>query len=146
MEPLLPSVSLFGGLNDPALKLLGREAHRVTVKAGLPILKEGETGNQLFLIESGSVRVCKRFGQPDETELDRLGHGEFFGEMCILETLPRSATVHALGDVVLFRVSSMAFYHLHLEMPDQFCLLVLNIARDLSRRLRRLDEIFAARH
>ena len=146
MQPLLPTVSLLGGLSEPALELLAREGQRVAEKAGTQILKEGESGNHLFLIESGSVRVCKKCGQPGETELDRLGQGEFFGEMCILETLPRSATVQAASDVVLFRISSMAFYHLHQELPDQFSLLVLNVARDLSRRLRRLDEIFAARH
>ena len=146
METAFPSVSLVGGLNEPALKLLGQEAQRFTVKAGTPILNEGEPGNHLFLVESGSVRVCKRCGQPNEIELDRLGPGEFFGEMCILETLPRSATVLAASDVVLLRVSSMGFCHLHEKLPDQFSLLVLNLARDLSRRLRRLDEIFAARH
>ena len=146
MQPLLPTVSLLGGLSEPALQLLAREGQRVIENAGTVILKEGEPGHHLFLIESGSVRVCKKFGEPGETELDRLGHGEFFGEMCILETLPRSATVQAATEVVLFRISSMVFYHLHQELPDQFSLLVLNVARDLSRRLRRLDEIFAARH
>lgn len=146
METILPSVSIFGGLSEAAVNLLAREAHRIVARPTTSIIKEGEPGNHLFLIESGSVRVCKRCGLPDETELDRLGSTEFFGEMCILETLPRSATVQAITDVVLFRISSIAFYHLHQEMPDQFSILVLNIARDLSRRLRRLDEIFAARH
>ncbi|MBI4662167.1 MAG: cyclic nucleotide-binding domain-containing protein [Verrucomicrobia bacterium] len=140
------SVSLFGGLNEDAVKLLEEEAQRVLAGAGDTILQEGEPGNDLFLIESGSVRICKKCGQPGETELDRLGPGEFFGEMCILETLPRSATVQATSDVVLLRISSMTFYHLHQRLPDQFSLLLLNVARDLSRRLRRLDEIFAARH
>jgi CRP-like cAMP-binding protein len=146
MQQLLGTVSLPGGLNEPALKLLTREAQRVTADAGTEILKEGEPGHHLFLIESGSVRICKKCGQSGETELCRLGAGEFFGEMCILETLPRSATVQAESDVVLHRISSIAFYHLHQKLPDQFCLLVLNIARDLSRRLRRLDDIFAGRH
>jgi len=146
MQQLLATVALLGGLNEPALKLLTREARRVTASAGAEILKEGDPGHHLFLIESGSVRICKKYGQPGETELCRLGPGDFFGEMCILETLPRSATVQAESDVVLYRISSIAFYHLHQQLPEQFCLLVLNIARDLSRRLRRLDEIFAARH
>lgn len=146
MQQLLATVSLLGGLDEPALKLLTREAQRVAEKAGALILKEGDPGHHLFLIESGSVRVCKKCGQPDEIELNRLGPGEFFGEMCILETLPRSATVQAVSDVVLYRISSMAFYHLHQQLPEQFCILALNIARDLSRRLRRLDEKFAARH
>mgnify|MGYP001592975969 CR=1 len=133
-------------MNEASLSLLAHEAQRVVIQAGAPIVREGETGNQLFLIVSGSVRVCKRWGEADETELIKLGPNDFFGEMCILETLPRSATVQAVAKTVLFRISSITFYHLYQKIPDQYTMLVLNIARDLSRRLRRLDEIFAARH
>lgn len=146
MDKSLPPVSILGGLNEASLSLLAHEAQRVVIHAGAPIVREGETGNQLFLIESGSVRVCKRWGEADETELIKLGPNDFFGEMCILETLPRSATVQAVTKTVLFRISSITFYHLYQKIPDQYTMLVLNIARDLSRRLRRLDEIFAARH
>jgi CRP-like cAMP-binding protein len=66
--------------------------------------------------------------------------------MCILETLPRSATVQAMVDSTLLSLSSVTFYHLYHEMPAQHSILVVNIARDLSRRLRHLDEAFAARH
>jgi CRP-like cAMP-binding protein len=64
--------------------------------------------------------------------------------MCILETLPRAATVRAFEATSLDALSSMAFYELYRAMPEQYSILVLNIARDLSRRLRRLDEIYAA--
>ena len=146
METALPPVAILGGLTEPALSLLSKEAHRLVVGPGAIVVREGEPGNQLFLIESGSVRVCKRWGQPDETEFAQLGPKDFFGEMCILETLPRSATVQAITETVLFRLSAMTFYHLYKALPDQYGFLVLNIARDLSRRLRRLDEAFAARH
>ena len=75
-----------------------------------------------------------------------MGVGDFFGEMCILETLPRAATVLAVTDATLYSLTSMAFYHLYEVMPGQYSILVLNIARDLSRRLRHLDDVFAARH
>ena len=146
MQTVLPAVSILDGLSEAAITLLAKEAQRVVAEPGLRVISEGEPGEHLFLIESGSVRVCKRCGQPGETELDRLGPGEFFGEMCILETLPRSASVQAVNEAVVFRISSSAFYRLYQELPDQFAVLVLNIARDLSRRLRRIDDIFAARH
>ncbi|MBI3875106.1 MAG: cyclic nucleotide-binding protein, partial [Verrucomicrobia bacterium] len=65
---------------------------------------------------------------------------------CILETLPRVATVQAVTETHLLWMSSLAFLHLYERLPAQYGLLVLNIARDLSRRLRRLDERFAAKH
>ena len=92
------------------------------------------------------MRVCKYVGQPNEVELGRFGPGDFFGEMCILETLPRSATVHAISDTTLYSLNSLTFYHLYEALPRQHSILILNIARDLSRRLRHLDELFAARH
>ena len=74
-----------------------------------------------------------------------LGPGEFFGEMCILETLPRAATGKSAGPATVVSVASTAFYHLFEKMPKQHSILLLNLARDLSRRLRHLDEVFAAR-
>ena len=89
---------------------------------------------------------CLYNGKTDEVELAKLGERDFFGEMCILETLPRSATVQAVVDTTLYSLTAMTFYHLYQAMPGQYSILLLNIARDLSRRLRHLDEVFAARH
>ncbi|MBI4324882.1 MAG: cyclic nucleotide-binding domain-containing protein [Chloroflexi bacterium] len=146
MHSLMQGVPIFAGLDSQGLDLLLQRVEEMTVAAGDLVLREGELGNRFFLIGSGSVRVCKQSGQPEEVELARLGPRDFFGEMCILETLPRSATVQALAPSTLFSLPSTAFYHLYKARPEQYCILLLNIARDLSRRLRRLDEAFAARH
>ncbi len=100
----------------------------------------------MFLIEAGEVRVIKNFALPNEVEFDRFGPGEFFGEMCILEPMPRAATAQAVTNARLIGISSFGFHHLYQRMPAQYSILILNIARDLSRRLRKLDEAFAARH
>jgi CRP/FNR family cyclic AMP-dependent transcriptional regulator len=146
VRALLQNVPIFAGLEENALNLLLDRALETDAPAGTLMVCEGELGNRFYLIASGSVRVCKNFGQSHQVDLATLGPGEFFGEMCILETLPRSATVQAITDTVTVSLSSMAFYRLYTKMPDQYSILVLNIARDVSRRLRHLDEIFAARH
>ena len=143
---MINSVSIFAGLDDSALDILLSKAEESFVPSGHVIVREGEEGNRFFLIESGMVRVCKHYEQPEEVEFAVLSDGDFFGEMCILETLPRAATVQALTDATLYSVSSMAFLQLYDTLPKQYGVLLLNIARDLSRRIRRLDEIFAARH
>jgi CRP-like cAMP-binding protein len=142
----LKNITIFAGLADPALARLTERARQTTVQAGEVILREGEPGNHLYVIASGSVRVCKRSDRAPEVELARLKAGDFFGEMCILETLPRVATVLAVSEATLFALPSVAFYELFKAMPDQYSILILNIARDVSRRLRRLDEVFAALH
>ena len=92
------------------------------------------------------MRIIKNFETPDAVTLAVLGAGQFFGEMCILETLPRAATGQAAGETTVVQVAAMAFDQLYKKMPGQHSILMLNIARDLSRRLRHLDEVFAARH
>lgn len=146
VEATLRNITIFAGLDDSALSLLMARARSTTAPAEGVIVREGEPGNQLYLIVSGSVRICKRFGQPDQLELARLNRGDFFGEMCILETLPRAATVQAASETTLYALPSLAFYDLFRANAEQYSILILNIARDVSRRLRRLDEIFAALH
>lgn len=146
MRESFQGVPIFAGLSEEALELLVARAKETTVASGACVVREGERGNRFFIIASGEVRVCKGAGAPAEVELARLGRGEFFGEMCILETLPRSASVLAVADSRLFSLSSLDFLHLYNTLPGQYGILVLNLARDLSRRLRRLDEVFAARH
>ena len=144
MHPLLQTIPIFAGLSEEALGQLLPRARQLNLPQDAVLVQEGESSNRLFVIGRGTVRVCKSFGQPAQIELARLGDGDFFGEMCILETLPRSATVQALTPVLLFSLASTDFFHLYRVMPEQYSILILNIARDLSRRLRRLDEVFAA--
>jgi CRP/FNR family transcriptional regulator, cyclic AMP receptor protein len=140
------AIPIFAGISNEGLEILLERVKSMTVQTGEIIVKEGEPGNRLFLIEEGVVAVKKYFGTPEETELARLSRTDFFGEMCILETLPRSATVLAMETCLLHSLSSMDFYHLFRMKPAQYSILILNIARDLSRRLRHVDELFAARH
>lgn len=144
MRSMLQNVPILAGLDEPALNLLWERVMESKAPAGSVIIREGDLGNRFFLVGEGSVRVCKHFGRPNEIELSRLGLGDFFGEMCILETLPRSATVQAVADTQLYSFTALAFYHLYEAMPAQHSILVVNIARDLSRRLRHLDDAFAS--
>src|SRR6266436_1747550 len=98
MRAMLQIVRILAGLNEAALSLLWERAVESKTPAGGVIVREGETGNRFFLVAEGTVRVCRGFGGPNEVELAKLEARDFFGEMCILETLPRSATVQAIVD------------------------------------------------
>jgi CRP/FNR family transcriptional regulator, cyclic AMP receptor protein len=143
---LLEDVPIFAGLQEDALELLLDHAVQREYATDEVVVREGDASNLLFLIGSGHVRVIKYFGQPGQIELTTLRAKDFFGEMCIIDTLPRMATVLAGEPSILFSISSMAFHRLYQKMPAQHSILILNIARDLARRLRRLDEVFAASH
>jgi len=142
--PLLCKVPIFAGLDDHALEILLEHAGRMVTQEGGVIAQEGEVNHCMYLIESGEVCIIKNFKTPNPVQLAVLGAGDFFGEMCILETLPRCATGKAVGEATVISIASSAFYHLYQKAPKQYGILVLNMARDLSRRLRHLDEVFAA--
>jgi CRP-like cAMP-binding protein len=146
VKHLLCNVPIFAGLDDKALKIFLEHAERIPIPAGVVVAREGESNHSMYLIESGEVSIIKNFDTPEPVVLTVLGPGQFFGEMCILETLPRSATAKAVSQSTVVSVASSAFYHLYQKMPAQHSILLLNMARDLSRRLRHLDEVFAARH
>jgi CRP/FNR family cyclic AMP-dependent transcriptional regulator len=146
MKHLLCNVPIFAGLEDKALEIFLAHAQRTEVAEGALITREGEANRHMYLIEAGEVQIIKNFATPTPVTLAVLGPGEFFGEMCILETLPRCATSRAATATTVVSVASVAFYHLYEKMPKQHGILILNIARDLSRRLRHLDEVFAAKH
>lgn len=138
MEKFLEGVPIFAGIDDGALELLLATARRVEAEAGELIVREGDSSNEMFVIGEGEVRVWKHHGTPEQVELAVLGQKDFFGEMCMLETLPRAATVEALTACTLVGVKSSAFYRLYQARPEQHAILILNLARDLSRRIRAL--------
>ena len=146
MINLLQRVPIFAGLEDNALSLLLEHTEKREFEENAVIACEGEACNKLFIIGSGSVRLFKNYGKANQVALATLVSKDFFGESCILDTLPRMATVQAAASTTVFTISSISFHHLYQKMPAQHSILLLNIARDLSRRIRALDEVFAARH
>jgi CRP/FNR family cyclic AMP-dependent transcriptional regulator len=142
VEKFLEGVPIFAGLDEGALELLLAGARRIEAEQGELIVREGESSNEMFVIGEGEVRVWKHYGTPEQAELAIMGKKDFFGEMCMLETLPRAATVEALTACTLVGVKSSAFYRLYQARPDQHAILILNLARDLSRRIRALHRRF----
>src|SRR5690349_2601419 len=95
MHELLQGVPIFAGLSDEAVDFLLQKARIQEHGVGEIIFRESEPGNRLCLLATGTVDVIKGLGGETPTVLATLKRGDFFGEMCILETLPRSASVVA---------------------------------------------------
>jgi CRP/FNR family transcriptional regulator, cyclic AMP receptor protein len=143
-QDFLETIPIFAGLNRVALAEIARSAEEAAFRTGEIIVREGEAGNRLFIIRSGQVEVIKHLAQAHETVLAVLGPGNFLGEMSIIECVTRSASVRALEDTALLALKGIDLYRLFQRHPDQYAIVILNIARDLSRRLRAVDEKFAA--
>lgn len=149
MSPLhltaLAETPLLAGLNQEALDLLGVEGIVHDFGSGQSIVHEGDPGHSFFILVEGDVEVVKHQGGPHPVVLARLHRGTFFGEMCVVDPVPRAATVRAISKVTAIEIQAATLHHLFQKMPDQYAIMLLNLARDVARRLRALDEAFAAR-
>ena len=101
---------------------------------GEVVVEEGERSRDMFVIQSGVVRISKRV-KTREVELARLSQGDFFGEMSLLESLPRDATAKAVGETRLLVVSAGALL-VRMRRDPTFAFEMLH---RLSGRLRTLN-------
>jgi CRP-like cAMP-binding protein len=115
--------------DDPRARLL------VAFAAGQEIFREGRKGGEMFIIEDGEVEILKQFGATDK-QISRLGPGDFFGEMSLLEDVPRMATARALTDCKLLPIDASTFDQLLRENPE----ISIRMLRSLSHRLRHYEE------
>jgi len=106
----------------------------VSFRAGDPIISEGDTGDTAFFIVSGSVEVV--LGQGDKARsVGTLGEGEVFGEMCLIEPGPRSATVIALTDTECLATTYEEFIEAIEDHPER----AVGFMKTLVRRLRQMN-------
>jgi tRNA(Arg) A34 adenosine deaminase TadA len=110
---------------------------------GTVIIGEGESGTRMFFLSAGHVVVVKAHGSAQPVTLARLSPGEFFGEMSLVESVTRSASVVATDAVTACTLKGADFHRLYQHRPEQYGIVMLNLARDLARRLRALDERFS---
>lgn len=101
---LLRRVGVLRLLPVPAVEGLARRVRRVPVPADADVFREGDPGDDFYVVESGSVAVVA-----DGREVRRLGPGEAFGEIALLRSVPRTATVRALEDSELAALSGPDF-------------------------------------
>ena len=140
----LQQMAIFGGVGDETIEFLLARARTVRAAAGSTFMREGDAATGLFVLLEGRVAIRRRWNAR-EMLLRELGPGDCFGEMALLDLGPRSATVHALQDSSALELGTELLHQFFERDPRQFALMQMNIARELSRRLRSaFDLLFAA--
>lgn len=141
---MLREVGLFGGLDDETLSVLCRELPVDRIAVGTRVVSEGDPAREMFVVLDGELEVLKRTRTGSEIRVAMLGPGGWFGEMSILDVQPRSASVRALAPSRVMRLSAENVDRLLYRRDlKAYALFVMNIARELSRRLRVADGILA---
>jgi CRP/FNR family transcriptional regulator, cyclic AMP receptor protein len=140
----LREIGLFGALSDHVLDHLARTLKTSRVMPGETIFREGDgLAREMYVVVDGEIEVSKRSRRGKDTRIAILGPSDSFGEMSIVDMQPRSATVRALAPSRLIRMTSEDLDGLYRFDLKSYALIVLNIARELSRRLRVTDGIVA---
>ena len=127
----LSEVAIFRALSRKELETLGKAADTVSVPAGTALVKEGETGQEFFVLLSGEVSVTV-----DGREVAVLKEGQWFGELAIIDPAPRDATVTTLTPSELLVIDARRF----LPLLEQVPVLAHKILVGLARRLREADQ------
>lgn len=140
---LFQQVPLFEGIHEDALKALALAAEEEVYPRGQVIFREGEIGDRFCLIGDGSVEVVKGLGTGHEVVLATLGPREAFGEMSLIEGLPRAASIRAARTTVVYTLTHLAIGRFSRFWPEHHSTIIFNIAAGLSRRLRQIDRAVA---
>src|SRR5581483_4299179 len=130
---LLREVPIFADLLPEDLEQIAKIAREQWHPNGTVLFHEGEEANLMFIIVDGQVRVL-RTADGKEQVLAQRGPGDFVGEMAIIESAPRSATLVTQGDVRLLAIEGETFKGILRERPE----VSLAVLKSLSRRLREM--------
>jgi signal transduction histidine kinase len=132
----LRQVPLLADLSEEDLERLYEMAETVSVPAGQLVLREGDTGDSLYIVLEGELEVTKRRGG-QEVVLSSYEPGQFFGEMALLERAPRSASVRTLRESRMLAIDQAAFQTLLSRSPSA----PFNILRTVTSRLRSTESM-----
>lgn len=132
----LRNVSLFATLNEKDMEVISKIIFINTYAKGEVVFQEGEKGDSLYIILKGQVKVCLYDEDGREYILAAIGKDGFFGELALIDELPRSANAITLEDSELLIIRRHDFTRLLMENP----MITIAILKVLSRRLRETDE------
>ena len=135
----LQKYSLFGGLEPEQITAILPLMVLETFGPDEYIITEGKPNDKIYFLIEGTVAVTK-----NNIHLSKFGEGEEFGEIEVLDVMASAASIKTISNVKLMSISNKALRDIYKLDIKIFSLIIMNLARDLSRRLRRMDEKLAA--
>jgi CRP/FNR family cyclic AMP-dependent transcriptional regulator len=127
----LSRVELFRGVDRSALEKIAERCGEIEFPAGYHVVRQGQIGNGLYLLIAGTARVSR-----GDDDLAHLGPGEFFGELAVIDQMPRAASVIAEERVTCLALASWDLVAILEQEPA----IALNLLRELAARIRELAQ------
>ena len=141
---ILQSYALFGGVSDNELPIIESLLETEHYDNGDYLCRQSESGDRLFLIMSGSVEILSEAPDGEPARLAIRSRGDSIGEMTLIDIQPRSASIRALEPVTVKSLSHMKLQQLYDTHQQLFILIIMNIAREISRRLRSMNALVSS--
>lgn len=126
----LAAIPMFSACSKQELRLIGQRADECDIPAGEVVIREGKTGREFFIVVEGTAKVTK-----GRKTIAQLGPGDSFGELALLERVPRTATVTTTSPMVAMVLDRPQFAGLLNEVPS----LAYRLLQGMARRLRDAD-------
>ncbi len=143
----LERVGLFQGFERAEIERIVARGCLIEFPGGAILFREGDPGEGLYLVVDGSVRIIKTVVNVGEEAMAVAEAGDFFGEMALIDDMPRSATAEAREASRLFLLKKADFLDITYSDPALGCKVLWALCRSFSRRLRetteRINALFA---
>jgi CRP/FNR family cyclic AMP-dependent transcriptional regulator len=138
---VLKNKSVFFGLGDEQLRKIAAIAYQAAYEKGTVLFREGDRGNALFIVEAGAVDLYQKREEEGGVKLATLPVGAVMGEVTLVHIEPRSATaIAAVGETEVVILKNIDLAALFMEDRELLVVILLNITRILSKRLRVADQ------
>jgi CRP/FNR family cyclic AMP-dependent transcriptional regulator len=139
----IKTVRLFREFNDPELLALTGRLRERKLRKGQVLFREGDEGEEMFLVREGAILVSKGVTGKVEQVLARFGPGDFFGEMSLFDRSPRSATIQAETDTLLLALDRENLNGLMQVNPRAAAAFFYGLVQVFIERLRTSGELVA---
>src|SRR5882757_3767900 len=126
----LRAVPLFSLCSKAELRLISAHSMLTLIPAGKVLVREQQHGDEFFVVALGEAEVTR-----NGVFVNKLGPESYFGELALLDPAPRDATVTAITDMEIYRLTSSEFSTVLIEVPS----VTRKVLRGMAKRLRQFD-------
>lgn len=144
VDTKLRRAAIFDGLDTAAANALVRRCKKVKFSSGCTVCREGEPGDELYVVISGHVKITRCSAGGDEAVTAILGESDTFGELAVFDPGPRGANATALTDVRAVSLNRAALREWIGEHPNAVETLLTLLARRQRRSSEQLCDLLSA--
>lgn len=136
---ILQDISLFGALDKKSLNTIIDQADQIHLQVGDILFREDAPSTAIYIILRGKVKIVNNYDS-EPLEIIELSRGASLGEASLLGIQPHSATAVITEEATIMVLTRKLLNELHKENLELFSLLILNMARELARRIKRYSK------